>query len=75
MTGSGSNLLTVLEVADLLRVEPQTVRNWIDRGALPAVTLPHLPDPERLEYRIHRDWLRAARGGEPLPDDFFEVED
>ena len=29
--------LTVAEVADLLRLNPQTVRNWIDRGQLPAV--------------------------------------
>ena len=29
--------LTVAEVAELLKVNPQTVRNWIDRGELPAV--------------------------------------
>ncbi len=29
--------LTVAEIAELLRVNPQTVRNWIDRGELPAV--------------------------------------
>lgn len=32
-----SPLLTVAEIADLLKVNPQTVRNWIDRGELPAV--------------------------------------
>jgi excisionase family DNA binding protein len=30
-------LLTVPEVAEWLKVNPQTVRNWIDRGELPAV--------------------------------------
>jgi excisionase family DNA binding protein len=30
-------LLTVSEVADLLKVNQQTVRNWIDAGKLPAV--------------------------------------
>lgn len=29
--------LTVDEVAELLKINPQTVRNWIDRGELPAV--------------------------------------
>jgi excisionase family DNA binding protein len=29
--------LTVAEVAELLKLNPQTVRNWIDRGTLPAV--------------------------------------
>ena len=29
--------LTVAEVADLLKLNSQTVRNWIDRGELPAV--------------------------------------
>lgn len=31
--------LTVAEVAELLRLNPQTVRNWIDKAALPAVRL------------------------------------
>lgn len=29
--------LTVAEVADLLKLNQQTVRNWIDQGSLPAV--------------------------------------
>ncbi|MHB8658965.1 MAG: helix-turn-helix domain-containing protein [Solirubrobacteraceae bacterium] len=29
--------LTVLDIAELLKVNQQTVRNWIDRGELPAV--------------------------------------
>jgi excisionase family DNA binding protein len=29
--------LTVAEIAKTLKVNPQTVRNWIDRGQLPAV--------------------------------------
>ena len=29
--------LTVAEVAELLKINQQTVRNWIDRGELPAV--------------------------------------
>lgn len=29
--------LTVAEVADLLKLNQQTVRNWIDQGSLPAL--------------------------------------
>lgn len=35
--GMDSPYLTVEEVADFLRMNQQTVRNWIDRGELPAV--------------------------------------
>jgi excisionase family DNA binding protein len=31
--------LTVAEIADQLKLNPQTIRNWIDRGELPAVRL------------------------------------
>jgi excisionase family DNA binding protein len=30
-------LLTVAEIADYLKLNPQTVRNWIDAGTLPAL--------------------------------------
>jgi excisionase family DNA binding protein len=33
----GNELLTVAEVAQLFKVNQQTVRNWIDRGELPCV--------------------------------------
>lgn len=31
------SFLTVAEVAELLKLNPQTIRNWIDRGELRAV--------------------------------------
>ncbi|MDE3132352.1 MAG: helix-turn-helix domain-containing protein [Acidobacteriota bacterium] len=39
MTGGEfeESFLTVAEVADLLRLNQQTVRNWIDAGSLPAL--------------------------------------
>ena len=39
MTGGEyeESFLTVAEVAELLRLNQQTVRNWIDAGSLPAV--------------------------------------
>lgn len=30
-------LLTVTQVAEILKLNPQTIRNWIDAGTLPAV--------------------------------------
>jgi transposase-like protein len=29
--------LTVAEIAKQLKLNPQTIRNWIDQGSLPAV--------------------------------------
>jgi excisionase family DNA binding protein len=41
MTADPGNLddtfLTVAEVAELLKLNQQTVRNWIDQGSLPAL--------------------------------------
>lgn len=33
----GDSFLTVAEVAEMLKLNPQTVRNWIDQGSLPAL--------------------------------------
>jgi excisionase family DNA binding protein len=33
----GDSFLTVAEVAELLKLNQQTVRNWIDQGSLPAL--------------------------------------
>lgn len=30
-------LMTVAEVAAILKLNPQTIRNWIDSGKLPAL--------------------------------------
>jgi excisionase family DNA binding protein len=42
-------LLVQQEVADLLRVEPRTVRRWAREGKIPAVKLPSG------EYRFRRE--------------------
>jgi excisionase family DNA binding protein len=47
-----SELLTVHEVAEILRVDDSTVRRWIKSGAIEAVTLPHVN--ERTAYRVRR---------------------
>ncbi len=50
-----TDLLTVDEVARVLRVDSTTVRRWIKQGTLDAVILPHVN--ERQGYRIKRATL------------------
>lgn len=50
-----SELLTVSEVARILRVDDSSVRRWIKRGTLEAFQLPHAG--ERAAYRIKRETL------------------
>ncbi len=37
MNASGDEFLTVAEIAEILKLNQQTVRNWIDHGTLPAL--------------------------------------
>jgi excisionase family DNA binding protein len=53
-------LLTVSEVAKILRVDDTTVRRWVKQGALEAVVLPHLNT--RQAYRIKRETLDRVLG-------------
>jgi excisionase family DNA binding protein len=55
-----SDLLTVSEVAKILRVDDTTVRRWVKQGALEAVVLPHLNT--RQAYRIKRETLDRVLG-------------
>lgn len=55
-----SDLLTVAEVAEILRVDGTTVRRWVKQGVLEAVVLPHLN--ERQGYRIKRSTLDRLLG-------------
>lgn len=50
-----SDLLTVSEVARVLRCDDTTVRRWIKQGTLEAVVLPHVN--ARQGYRIKRTTL------------------
>jgi excisionase family DNA binding protein len=65
-----SELLTVSEVAEILRVDDTTVRRWVKQGVLEAVVLPHLN--ERQAYRIKRATLDKllgdnGNGSQPTP--------
>jgi excisionase family DNA binding protein len=50
-----NDLLTVSEVAQILRVDETTVRRWVKIGALEAVVLPHVN--KRQAYRIKKETL------------------
>ncbi|BCL78135.1 helix-turn-helix domain-containing protein [Ktedonobacteria bacterium brp13] len=57
-----SDLLTVSEVAQILRVDDTTVRRWVKQGALEAIILPHVN--ERQAYRIKRETLNQLLGAQ-----------
>jgi excisionase family DNA binding protein len=53
-------LLTVKEVAERLRANPQTVRRWLREGKLNGV----MPGGEKLGYRIPESEVRRLLTGE-----------
>lgn len=56
------DLLTVAEVARILRVDNTTVRRWVKQGSLEAIVLPHVN--MRQVYRIKRETLdRVLQAG------------
>ena len=55
-----AELLTVSEVARILRVDDTTVRRWVKQGVLEAVVLPHTN--ARAAYRIKRETLNKVLG-------------
>lgn len=81
MAASGEDFtesfLTVAEVAEMLKLNQQTVRNWIDQGSLPALRVGR-------RVRIRRSDLERvlaagatspesspAAGGGPSAEDFW----
>jgi excisionase family DNA binding protein len=59
-------LLTVDEVARILRVDHTTVRRWVRLGILDAIILPH--SNVRRAYRIKRETLdKLLIGDTPVP--------
>ncbi len=58
-------LLTVREVARLLRVDNTTVRRWIQIGTLEAIRLPHRG--KRQAYRIKKSTIEQLLKNPHLP--------
>ena len=69
--------LTVAEVAETLKLNQQTVRNWIDQGSLPALRVGRRvrikrSDFERiLEESYNGRAASSARPPGPSADDFW----
>jgi excisionase family DNA binding protein len=57
-----NRLLTTAEVAEMLRVSPRTVRNWIDNESIPYVALPQSGTGRR-ECRIPLYGLLSSLSG------------
>lgn len=55
-------LLTVREVATMLRVDPETVRKWIRAGKLESIELPkaNTRAPRRIERASIENLLRPS---------------
>ena len=69
--------LTVAEVAGNLKLNQQTIRNWIDRGELPAVRVGRRVRIKRSDYDryVQEGYSGAAQPPqhppEPSADDFW----
>jgi excisionase family DNA binding protein len=67
--------LTVAEVAGLLKLNQQTVRNWIDQGALPALRVGRRVRIRRSDFeRLMQEGLKlpgSPEAGAPSAEDFW----
>ncbi len=68
--------LTVAEVAETLKLNQQTVRNWIDQGTLPALRVGRRvrikrSDFERILERSYSPGVQPAEAGGPSAEDFW----
>ena len=69
--------LTVAEVAETLKLNQQTVRNWIDQGSLPAVRVGRRVRIKRSDFdRVLAEGYSATRATAsrdlgPSADDFW----
>ena len=73
MTGIDDQFLTVAEVAALLKLNQQTVRNWIDQGSLPALHIGRRVRIRRSDFDalLERGRIAAPSTVEPSPAEAF----
>jgi excisionase family DNA binding protein len=60
----GDSFLTVAEVAETLKLNQQTVRNWIDQGSLPAIRVGRRVRIKRSDFErlLEQGYTSAAEG-------------
>lgn len=73
------DFLTVAEVAGLLKLNQQTVRNWIDQGVIPAIRVGRRvrilrSDLERILAESYSGGRGSARARGPSAQDFWSGE-
>lgn len=62
------SFLTVAEVAEVLKLNQQTVRNWIDQGSLPALRVGRRVRIRRSDFeRLLVQGLDDSRSGAAVP--------
>jgi excisionase family DNA binding protein len=68
VTASRDEFLTVAEIAGILKLNQQTVRNWIDQGSLPALHVGRRVRIRRSDFAalLERSRIRASGGGGPF---------
>ncbi len=74
--GSVDEFLTVAEVAEMLKLNQQTVRNWIEQGSLPALRVGRRvrirrSDFDRVLERGYTSGPHSAAGDVPSAQDFW----
>ncbi len=74
--GLDESFLTVAEVAELLKLNQQTVRNWIDAGSLPALRVGRRvrikrSDLERLLEQGYSAGGASRKAAGPSGEDFW----
>ena len=72
----GDSFLTVADVAETLKLNQQTVRNWIDQGSLPALRVGRRvrirrSDFERLLSESYTAGAAGAGAAAPSAEDFW----
>jgi excisionase family DNA binding protein len=71
------SFLTVAEVAEMLKLNQQTVRNWIDQGSLPALRVGRRVRIKRSDFErvLERSYTGGAGAGPgdagPSAEDFW----
>jgi excisionase family DNA binding protein len=71
---SEESFLTVAEVAGMLKLNQQTVRNWIDQGSLPALRVGRRVRIKRSDFERVLEQSYTAGGGQdagPSAEDFW----